>query len=431
MLIDFKVRNFASFRNEAELSMVAAPITEYQQENTARYGTLELLKSAVIYGANASGKSNLIRAMEFFCQFVLNSAKNLPASEKIPVEIFKLSTKAENEPAFFEMRFIIDDRVCRYGFQVTPGEVLAEWLYLRSRPSSKEAMLFTRDHQEISLGNKFGPGRDLVKLTRSNSLFLSVASQFNVQIAMDITRWLHRGFNVLSGLQNEYKLYTRRRLADDPAFKERILQLLKMGDFGISDLSITKTPIDQEHVPAIVKESLNRYIHKTELTFERIDIRTRHTQYNDRHKPAGEVLFDLEREESHGTQQLFALAGPIIDTLEKGKTLVIDEMDSRLHPQLLSLLVKLLHSLRYNRNNAQLLFVTQNSRLLSESLFRRDQIWFTNKNKFGESELFSLYEFKEDGEKIRKDEAFEKNYLLGKYGAVPQLIELDLFDQGE
>jgi len=121
MLVDFKVRNFASFRNEAELSMVAAPITEYQQENTARYGTLELLKSAVIYGANASGKSNLIRAMEFFCQFVLNSAKSLPAFEKIPVEIFKLNTKAENEPAFFEMRFIIDDRVCRYGFKVTPG----------------------------------------------------------------------------------------------------------------------------------------------------------------------------------------------------------------------------------------------------------------------------------------------------------------------
>ena len=431
MLVDFKVRNFASFRNEAELSMVAAPITEYQQENTARYGTLELLKSAVIYGANASGKSNLIRAMEFFCQFVLNSAKNLPAFEKIPVEMFKLNVTAEKEPAFFEMRFIIDDRVCRYGFKVTPGEVLAEWLYLRNRPSSKEAMLFTRDHQDISLGPKFGPGRDLIRLTRSNSLFLSVASQFNVQIAMDITRWLHRGFNVLSGLRNEYKLYTQSRLADDPAFKERVLQLLKMGDFGISDLSITKTPIDQEHVPAMVKESLNRYIHKTELTFERIDIRTRHTKYNDKHKPAGEVLFDLEREESHGTQQLFALAGPIIDTLEKGKTLVIDEMDSRLHPQLLSLLVKLFHSLRYNRKNAQLIFVTQNSRLLSESLFRRDQIWFTSKNKFGESELFSLYEFKENGEKIRKDEAFEKNYLLGKYGAVPQLTLLDLFDREE
>jgi len=292
-------------------------------------------------------------------------------------------------------------------------------------------MLFNRDHQDISLGNKFGPGRDLVRLTRSNSLFLSVASQFNIQIAMDITRWLHRGFNVLSGLRNEYKLYTQSRLADDPAFKARVLQLLKMGDFGISDLSITKTSIDQEHVPAMVKESLNRYIHKTELTFERIDIRTRHTKYNDKHKPAGEVLFYLEREESHGTQQLFALAGPIIDTLEKGKTLVIDEMDSRLHPQLLSLLVKLFHSLRYNRKNAQLIFVTQNSRLLSESLFRRDQIWFTSKNKFGESELFSLYEFKEDGEKIRKDEAFEKNYLLGKYGAIPQLTELDLFDREE
>ena len=431
MLVDFKVRNFASFRNEAELSMVAAPITEFQLENAARFGTLELLKSAVIYGANASGKSNLIRAMEFFGQFVLNSAKNLPASEKIPVEIFKLNVTAENEPAFFEMRFMIDDRVCRYGFKVTPGEVLAEWLYLRNRPSSKEAMLFTRDHQDITLGNKFGPGRDLIRLTRGNSLFLSVASQFNVQIAMDITRWMHRGFNVLSGLRNEYKFYTQRRLADDPVFKKRILQLLKMGDFSISDLSITKTQIDQEHVPGFVKESLNLHLPKAELTFEKVKIRTRHTRYYDRHKPAGEVLFDLEREESHGTQQLFALAGPIIDTLEKGKTLVIDEMDSRLHPQLLSLLVKLFHSLRYNRKNAQLIFVTQNSRLLSEDLFRRDQIWFTSKNKFGESELFSLYEFKEDGEKIRKDEAFEKNYLLGKYGAVPQLTELDLFDWEE
>lgn len=427
MLIDFKVENFASFRASAELSMVAAPVTEFQDENTIRCGTLELLKSAVLYGANASGKSNFIRAMEFFCQFVLHSAQNLPSFEKIPVEVFKLNSQAEKEPAIFEIRFLLDEKIYRYGFKVTKNSVVEEWLYLRNRPSSKEAMLFTRQNQDISLGSKFGPGRDLFKLTRDNSLFLSVTSQFNVPAAMEITRWLHRGFNVLSGLRDEYKLYTQRRLSEDPTFKHRVMQLLKMADFGIADISITKTSLDQEHVPAVIKESLSRYRPGMDLTVERIEIKTLHTKYNARHKPTGEVTLDLEREESHGTQKLFALAGPIIDTLEKGKTLVVDEMDSRLHPQILTLLVKLFHSPRHNRKNAQLIFATQNSRLLSEALFRRDQIWFTSKNRFGESELFSLYDFKENGDKIRKDEAFEKNYLLGKYGAVPQLSELDLF----
>ncbi|MDM8526476.1 AAA family ATPase, partial [Desulfococcaceae bacterium HSG8] len=212
MLIEFKVGNFLSFKDVVNFSMIASP-DEAVDTTFSAVNKFQLLKSAVIYGANASGKSNLLKAVAFMRRFVFESSKESQATENINVSSFRLSTECEKEPSFFEVIFICNQRKFRYGFEVDKNEVHSEWLFFV--PTRTEAKLFIREKGNIKIGNYFKEGKGLENRTRSNALFLSVAAQFNGEISTRILTWF-KSLNVISGLDdNSYIGFTLKRLENE------------------------------------------------------------------------------------------------------------------------------------------------------------------------------------------------------------------------
>lgn len=424
MLVYFSVRNHRTFKQKATLNLVASNYDKDTRESenviSDRRFNLRVLKSAVIYGANASGKSRFLEALMFMRGFVLKSSKESQKGDEIPVEPFKLSTKSEKAPSEFEVVFVHKNSIYRYGFEANKKKIVSEWLFQKQK--TKEVELFYRDYQEFDTHPRnFTKGATVVKekLVRDNALLLSVAAQFNDSISIEVVEWF-KNLKTLSGLQEEgYQGFTlgRTRL---PNYKGKILELLKAADLGIQDiqlelLDINKLPKDipKDLRDKLIKESLD------EKTTFVSDVLAAHKKYDHNRKFIEYVDFSLNDEESSGTKKFFALTGPILDVIENGYTLVVDELDSKLHPNLVCKIVSLFNCEKLNPKNAQLIFNTHDTNLLSSGLFRRDQIWFTEKDKFGETRLYSLADFK-SGE-VRKTEAFEDNYVRGKYGAVPYL----------
>ncbi len=421
MLVEFSVKNFKSFKEMVTLSMVSAPIKEHLEENTFKVSdNLSLLKNAVIYGANAGGKSNLLHAMLFMRNFIINSSKESQANEPIKVSRFKLSTVTEKEPAIFEIVFIHKDIRYRYGFAVTEDAVVEEWLYYV--PNKQEVKVFIRKRQEFDLSKHFESEKSLVneKRVRPNALLLSVSAQFNGAIAGNVLDWI-RNFNCISNIDSlpnvTFDLFKKD--------KKKVLEMLKNADMGIEDLSVSEKEGKLTDLPL----ELQKLLASEKLI--RLDVKSSHKKYDANGKFIDFVDFNFPEEESHGTLKYFELIGPVIDTLMRGKVLVIDELDSQLHSKLIQSICELFNSDK-NKNNAQLIFVSYNTSILDKELLRRDQIWFLEKDRFGSSELFSLAEFKDhkDGKKVRNDASYEKSYLKGIYGAVPRIRDFEV-DNGE
>lgn len=429
MLIQFSIKNFRTFKDKATLSFVASNYDKdtREEENIYHDAThnLRLLKSCVIYGANASGKSKFIEALVFMKRFVITSSKDSQKGDKIPVEPFKLNSISEKEPSEFEVIFIHKNIQYRYGFEVSNKIVISEWLY--SKPKTKEIELFYREYQNFETHKRsFLKGNTLVKegLIRDNALFLSVAAQFNEKTSVKIIEWF-KNIGTISGVKEDgYEGYTINK-AKDVNFKNKILELLKAADLGIQDIQVEM--LDLNKLPSDMPKELKEFIIKKSEEDEGAeflsDVLTSHKKYDDNNKLVGKVNLSLDDDESFGTRKFFALTGPVLDSLENGHTLVIDELDSKLHPNLVCKIVSLFNSKEKNPKNAQLLFNTHDTNLLSSGLFRRDQVWFTEKNKFGEGKLYSLADFK--SEDVRKNDPFEDNYIRGKYGAVPYLGYFD------
>lgn len=397
MLIEVSVGNFKSFKEVVTFSMVAARITSKDKtldENNVHCvdDDLCLLKSAAIYGANASGKSNFANAVLFMRDFVFNSSKSTQEAEPIDVERFKLNAETEGQPSFFEIVFLMEGTKYRYGFEVNAERVLREWLF--NTPSTKEARLFVRDENGIETTPRFREGRDLADKTRNNALFLSVAAQFNGTISKGIINWFRR-LSVISGLQDKsYRSYTEKTFADE-RHRESILGFMKRLDLGIADIQVQETSKLPQQVVTV------------------------HRKYNGEGRPASVEVFDIDSHESEGTKKLFALAGPLMETLKSGRILVVDELDARLHPLVTLAIVNLFHSAEANRHGAQLIFITHDTNLLSNKIFRRDQIWFAEKDRQGATHMHSLVEYK-----VRNDASFESDYIQGKYGAIPFIGDL-------
>jgi AAA15 family ATPase/GTPase len=419
MLIQFSVGNFRSFKERVTLSMVAANTNArdpmINKNNTIPVNDkLTLLTSTAIYGANASGKSNLIRAFTFMRQFVLSSARDTQAGDRIFVEPFRLSTETENEPSFFEIVFLVDGLQYRYGFEVNFNQVISEWLF--SVPSTKEARLFIRQDEKIKPSYKFfKEGKELEQMTRSNALFLSVVAQFNGEISRSILNWFQRA-GVVSGLADtSYRAYTIMQVMDGE-YKSEIIQLIKGLDLNINDIEGFKLDKDKFQLSPIIPDDLRSVLSKSIEGKDLISVRTKHPKLDDQGNSVGSVDFDMDQNESHGTQKAFYIAGPIIDVLRQGKVLFIDEMEARLHPLVTRELIHLFNSLDTNPKRAQLIFTTHDTNLLSNKRFRRDQIWFVEKDRKGGSHLYSLAEIK-----VRNDASFEDDYIEGRYGAIPYL----------
>jgi AAA15 family ATPase/GTPase len=424
MLIQFSVGNFRSFKERATLSMVAANTNArdplINQNNTITVNdNLTLLTSTAIYGANASGKSNLVRAFAFMRQLVLSSAKESQAGEPLGAEPFRLSTETENEPSFFEVVFLVGDIQYRYGFEVNFNQVVSEWLF--SVPSTKEATLFVREADDIKPSPKFfKEGKELEKKTRSNALFLSVVAQFNGEVSSSILKWFRR-VGIVSGLDDTfYRAYTIKQVIDGK-HKDEIIQLVKGLDIDINDIEGMKLDNSQVQLPSNMPEEIRSLFLKSLQDKELLTVQTKHPKLNAQGEPVGSVVFDMDANESHGTQKAFYLAGPILDVLSQGRVLIIDEMEARLHPLVTRELIRLFNSIELNPKRAQLIFTTHDTNLLSNKFFRRDQIWFVEKDNFCASHLYSLAEIKLDKSKVRNDASYEDDYLKGRYGAIPFL----------
>lgn len=397
MLIQFSVGNFLSFKEQSTLSLVASALKDIQilaEDVIFNIGEtdLALLKSATIYGANASGKSNFIKALDFFKWYVINSSKDIQAGERVNVESFRLSSSTAEEPSYFEAIFCNTEYQYRYGFEADENMVHSEWLYQKAnKKRAKEVELFYRDEDCFNIHSKFIIGKELInkQMVRTNALLLSVAAQFNDAVAVEIVKWLN-DTTIISG-SNEKNIWDLATLRlDDLKMKQRIVDFSRYADLGIENI-----------------EKVNNAIISM------------HTQYDDEGNEVKLIYFPFKKNESEGTIKYFSLAYPIIDALDNGKRLIIDEFDSKMHPLLTCRIIALFNSKETNPKNAQLIFTTHDTNLLSASIFRRDQIWFTQKDRFGATELYSLAEYK-----VRNDASFEKDYLSGKYGAIPIMGDL-------
>ncbi len=428
MLIQFSVTNYKSFREKATLSLVASnydkKVREEDNVTSINEFSLRLLKSAVMYGANASGKSKFFEAFNFVRRFIRDSATDFTAGDKIPVEPFLLDESSENNPSEFEIVFLHNNFRYRYGFELTEDRVISEWLYEKA---TKEIELFYREEQSIvTHPKKFKKGSFIAQqgLVRENQLFLSRAVQFNDEISEALYDSLNK-LRTLSGLDEKgFQGYTMS-LLDKKDYKKRILKLLEAADLDIEDIEVEK--LDANDLPSDLPKSLKEFIKKESQESDKIfvsDVITKRWKYNKSEEKVGFAHFTMDDMESSGTKKFFALTGPIIDTLENGYTLFVDELDSKLHPNLIEKIVGLFNSKSLNPNNAQLIFNTHNTNLLDSGLLRRDQVWFVEKGNCGNSGLYSLSDFK----KIRKNEAMESNYLRGKYGAIPYLNFFNSFN---
>lgn len=431
MLIQFVVKNFACFKEETKLSMVAS---SYDRNTRWKDNVIEvpkfnlnLLRSAVIYGANASGKSKLLKAMAFMGYMVHSSSKDKQVDEQIDVTPFKLNTENENAPSLFEIIFIYQNEMYRYGFEVTTKEVVSEWLY--HRKTTKEVMLFYRDYQEFEdVHSKFRKGKILTdnKMVKKNTLLLSAAAQFDDTTAQSVLNWFN-DFNIFSGLQdNRYTGFSMGMLSEKE-LKPDVMQFINGADLNIVDLKPVEVNVDElpKDMPKKLKDSIIKRVREEGDTFFS-DVSVIHKKYDLNNNFVDNIEFSLDDDESSGTKKYFAFSAPLIVTLKKGEVTVIDELDAKLHPNLVCKIVALFNSKETNPNNAQLIFNTHDTNLLSSRLFRRDQIWFTEKDRYGAATLYSLSDFKkEDGGKARNSEDYEMNYIQGKYGAIPYLGDFD------
>lgn len=421
MLIEFSVGNYRSFKDRVTFSMVAANLVSKDKkldvDNVfAIDQELKLLKSAAIYGANASGKSNLARALGFMKWFMVNSSKETQSTDEIGVEPFRLSTETEEKPSCFELVFLMGGRKYRYGFEVTQERVISEWLFYV--PNVRETKLFERKLDNIKPSKNFDAD-GIQQRTRSNALFLSVSAQFNVELAEKILKWIADKLNIISGLHDQsYLSYTVRCFINNKN-RADIIQLIKKLDLGISEIQVEQEDFTTDFLPDEMPDELKKLIVKAGggkatsigISHQKFDADGNHESIEE---------FDLESHESEGTKKVFALAGPLITALKEGEILIIDEFDARLHPLISLAIVRLFNSKESNPNNAQLIFMTHDTNLLNNKIFRRDQIWFTEKNRYSATDLYSLAEYK-----IRNDASFESDYIKGRYGAIPYIGNLN------
>lgn len=417
MLVEFRTKNFRSLRDEQVLSLVASSDKTLLDTHTLATGVKaapHLLKSAVIYGANASGKSNLIKALQYMRGVVLESATVIqPGQTYDRLQPFKLDTESAGQPTEFEVTFILDGTRYQYGFAMTAHRIVKEHLLVYK--AFKPQRWFERHFDEGGEKDvyEFGPSLKGAKnlwegATRANALFLSMAVQLNSEALRPVFDWFANRL-VIFNEQSPLNPGTTVQMLQQKDQHRVICDFLTSADISIADVDVVTRRVTGQSITidlatgkrevGPVENEINelKFLHATEQ---------------------GKAVFDFA-DESSGTRNLLFLVGPVMDILRKGLTLVVDELDTSLHTLLVQALVRLFHQPAINTGGAQLIFTTHDTSLLDAyGLFRRDQIWFVEKKKDQSSDLYALLEFSP-----RKNEAIERGYLQGKYGALPFLSQ--------
>ena len=419
MLIEFSVANFRSFWEIRKLSLTATPKNDLFENNTFESpvaGLPRLLRSAIIYGPNAGGKSNFIRAMGFMKEFVISSAKELQEGEEIKVTPFLFNQLGPTRPCEFEVQFIQEGVRYQYGFAVTREQVTNEWLI--AYPEGRAQRWFERTYQPDShdyqwyFGSRFlGRKKQWQEMTRINALFLSTAIQWNSEQLKPVFTWFKRLF-VIGPSMLLSPTYSINACYDDEK-KKRILAFMNEADISISDIQLETKNFSSEDLPAKMPETLRERIRLSMDGKKMTRVEFLHP-VND---SALQVTLPLG-EESDGTRKLFAYAGPWLNILSQGRIIFADELDNSLHPKIMRFLLSMFHSCKSNPANGQLIFSTHDTSLLDQDVVRRDQVWFIEKDASNASQLYPLTDFKP-----RAGEALQKGYLSGRYGALPYTSE--------
>jgi len=412
MLINFKVANFRSIRDEQALSLVAHGADD-------GYGVLthqnyNLLTAAGIFGANAAGKSSIFRALRCMGDFVVESSTKYNVGDQIRgVAPFLLNPRQRDEPSFFEIEFFVASVRHVYGFTATTERVHQEWLH--AYPKQKKAKWLERSEQKFKTSGPLDKKqvKDELETVRGNELALSRGAQRNVVELVGIYEWFRNGIRCLDLSKPPLEI-ERETVAEmvDPEFAAKVIGLLADADTGIIDVSVREESVVEP--PSQAKEFLApkawRQLQKAVRgqSFHRIDML--HKSEDGESYPFG------IHQESNGTRRLLAIAGPVLRALDKGSILIADEISCSLHPLLTQKIVGMFQDPLFNRANGQLVFFTHDTTVMANNLLRRDQCWFVEKDDTGGTELFSLADVKP---KPRTSEAFDRNYLAGRYGGVP------------
>ena len=432
MLIEFTVTNFRSIRSPQTLSMVASKaLKKSGLENNAFEATVSedglprLLRSAVVYGPNAAGKSTLVGALSFMRKWVNTSAQKAQVGEAIKdVQPFRLSANSRKQDSEFEIHFIEEGIRYQYGFSLNVERITSEWLiaYPLGKPQHwfKRAFNPATQKDEYEFKTSFLGGKkihnDRASLTIGNALYLSVAVQKGNEQLRPVFSWFQKRLRIVSAMDDLRSGFTQR-MCEKPEEKKRVMEFMSSADISFHDIAIEKREFSTDDLPfdmpAAVKDELLKDLNgktRREAKFLHKDVDT------------GDLVEFDEDDESEGTLSLFAFAGPWLDVLKNDYVLVVDEIDTSLHPLVVHHLVRLLNS---HKGRAQLVFTTHDTTLLSQRILRPDQIWFVEKDKGDSTHLYSLADFSP-----RENEAIEKGYLNGRYGAIPFLSKLDFYGQG-
>ncbi|KTT02134.1 hypothetical protein NS212_03045 [Pseudomonas parafulva] len=420
MLIEFSVENFKSIRERQTISMVASNYyKELLDQNTFEVGGEEkfprLLKSAVIYGANASGKSSLVEAMSFLDYMVCFSSSDKQAGDDVGAIPFRLSSETRKADSEFEISFFEEGVRYQFGFTANSERVTNEWLF--AYPSGHQQKWYQREYIEESgeyiytWSKLFQGGRrrtDWKLHTRPNALFLSAAIQLNNEQLKPAFNWFRRRLATI----DPSTLGARFTIASLDDQKDDVLNFLSHADLAITDVRVDKKKFDPTEVPdgmpkvlrdEFIKSMAGKEIAEPKFFMSSID---------------GEGLIEFEEDEmSAGTQALFSFAGPWLDVIKNNRILFVDELDSSLHPLIVHQLIKLLHT---QGSKAQVVFTTHDTTVLAQGILRRDQVWMIEKDRTLSSVLTPLSDYS-----VRDDEALEKGYLAGRYGGIPFVKDYD------
>ena len=400
MILEFSVKNFLSFKEKVTFSMIANSNKELN-DNYVEIGGNKVLKSAAIYGANASGKSNLFKILTLVV-LMLRSSNSVDINAKLPLIPFKLDKGSVNKPSEFEIKFILDETRYVYGFIADKDKIYDEYLYYY--PNGRETKIFDRTNiNEYSYTQKDEKIlREIEAKNAQNKFFLATATNWNFDKTKAAYNFLTNGIGTCNNLEilknMAYKMYE----TNPDYLKDFAIDFLQKADFNIEDYQISQIDVPGEFLTAIPE-----FITKT------LPDKPKAYQVLFKHKNSYNYL-SID-EESLGTQMIFAFIPFLADSLKNKKVLIIDELDKSLHPFLVQYIVEIFNDAEINKNGSQLIFNTHDTNLLDLNILRRDQIWFTEKNsETGESDLYSLSDFS-----VRKQENVEKGYMLGRYGAVP------------
>ena len=423
MLLEFRVENYRSIRDPQVLSLVASADKKLADTHVAMTGLKtpgRAVRAAAVYGPNASGKSNLLQALGFMRALVAESATVIQLGQTFNVQPFRLDTKLSTQPTEFEVTFVEAGVRYQYGFSLTSERIVDEWLLVYRAPKPQQWFSRRLNARTGTTTYEFsshltGPRKLWQDSTRPNALFLSTAVQLNSELLRPVFTWIVDKIVHIAAGQSPRPDFTNNWLKDASG-KRSIREFLSSADISISDiLAVPRKGILQQVTfsptggPAKVSREehellMPQFVHETKR---------------------GSAKFELH-EESQGTQRLYLLAGPVLDVLRYGRVLVVDELDSSLHTLLVRHLIGMFHSVKLNRYGAQLIFSTHDTSLLDQTLFRRDQIWFTEKDPSQATRLYPLSDFSP-----RNKEALERGYLAGRYGAVPFFNDSGLPGGGE